>query len=178
MSRWNSKLVAASTICLLLGGGAVAIAPRASNEAVTETQNTTASTETVSHTINLDEQGRALRGYDPVSYFNNDQPQLGSQSHQFEWDGAVWHFESAANRDAFAAHPEQYAPSNGGFCTFGVVLSKKFDGDPSVWTLYKDRLYVFLNEEVKAKFLQDKAGNLTKVKAIWPTIAAKSPDEL
>lgn len=158
------------------------IASRSANEVATQAQNPTALLEEVvakaSYAINLDEQGRALRGYDPVSYFDHGQPRLGAPEYQFEWDGAVWSFENAENRDTFAAAPERYTPSNGGFCTFGIVLSKKFDGDPNVWTIYKNRLYVFLNEEVKDKFLQDKVGNLTKVKAIWPTIANKAPDEL
>ncbi|MEA5471074.1 hypothetical protein VB714_19525, partial [Spirulina sp. 06S082] len=65
-----------------------------------------------------------------------------------------------------------------GYCTFGVVLGKKFDGDPNVWSLYENKLYVFLNEEVKTKFFQDTKGNLEKVTATWPKISSKSPADL
>ncbi|MGP1375386.1 MAG: YHS domain-containing (seleno)protein [Almyronema sp.] len=128
--------------------------------------------------LNIDEQGRALRGYDPVAYFAKDQAILGSKQFTAEWEGAVWYFASAQNRDLFMSSPAAYAPANGGYCTFGIVLSKKFDGDPTVWLLNEGRLYLFLNEEVKAKFLQDEVGNLAKAQNNWPKIKDKSPEEL
>lgn len=128
--------------------------------------------------INIDEQGVALRGYDPVAYFEEKKPVKGQADFNFAWNDAQWHFTSAENRDKFAQNPEKYAPANGGFCTFGVVLAKKLDGDPEVWSLLKDRLYVFLNEEVKEKFLQDVGGNLDKIQTNWPKIEDKSPEEL
>ncbi len=128
--------------------------------------------------INLDEQGRALRGYDPVAYFEVGSPIEGTGEFRFTWKGAEWQFVSAENRSKFEQNPEKYAPANGGYCTFGVVLSKKFDGDPEVWTLFKNRLYVFLNEEVKGKFLQDTAGNMEKIGKNWPKIEAIAPENL
>ena len=73
---------------------------------------------------------------------------------------------------------EKYAPKNGGYCTFGVVLKKKFDGDPNVWHVKDDSLYVFLNDEVKKKFLADEKGNLEKVTANWPEIKDTPKEEL
>ena len=128
--------------------------------------------------LNLDERGRALRGYDPVAYFSEGQPVEGQDEFSFDWDNATWYFASAENRDKFAANPEKFAPANGGYCTFGIVLGKKFDGDPQVWSLHENKLYVFLNEEVKTKFFQDTVGNLKKVTETWPEIASKSPAEL
>lgn len=165
-----------TTLMLVTGCAGTAPAPSDETAAVSETDDN--ATSEVSYAVNRDEAGRALHGYDPVSYFTTGEPQTGSVDFEYEWDNAVWYFENAENRDEFAANPEKYAPENGGFCTFGVVLSKKFDGDPNVWTIYKDRLYVFLNEEVKGKFLQDQTDNIAKVKEIWPEIADKDPEEL
>ncbi|MEM6424706.1 MAG: YHS domain-containing (seleno)protein [Cyanobacteria bacterium P01_H01_bin.119] len=131
-----------------------------------------------SYSINIDEEGRALRGYDPVAYFTDGKPVRGAQDFSFEWNEAEYRFANAENRDEFISDPEKYAPANGGFCTFGVVLAKKFDGDPEVWFINNDRLYVFLNQEVKEKFLLDEAGNLSKVAENWPLIQEKSPEEL
>lgn len=128
--------------------------------------------------MNLDEEGIALRGYDPVSYFTKAEPVKGQETYSFVWNDATWYFITAENRDLFSRNPEKYAPANGGYCTFGIVLRKKFDGDPQVWSVIKSRLYVFLNEDVQQKFLQDSAGNLQKVSANWPTIQFKSPEEL
>lgn len=128
--------------------------------------------------VNLDEEGIALRGYDPVSYFTEAEPIKGQKSYSVVWNNATWYFTSAENRDLFSQAPKKYAPANGGYCTFGIVLGKKFDGDPQVWSVIKSRLYVFLNEEVQSKFLQDSTGNLQKVTANWPVIQFKSPEEL
>lgn len=128
--------------------------------------------------INLDEQGRGLRGFDPLAYHTEGKALEGKAEHTFEWKGAKWQFANEENMKKFSASPERYSPANGGYCTFGVVLSKKFDGDPNVWLIDDETLYVFLNEEVKAKFLGDQSGNMTKVKTNWPTIEKKSPAEL
>ncbi|MEM0981427.1 MAG: YHS domain-containing (seleno)protein [Cyanobacteria bacterium P01_H01_bin.58] len=144
--------------------------PTAQPEAVEPSTN--------SYSVNIDEEGRALRGYDPVAYFTDGEPVEGSPELSFQWNGAEFHFATAANRDKFVSNPEQYAPANGGYCTFGIVLAKKFDGDPEVWLVHDDRLHVFLNPEVKEKFLQDEPGNLSKVAENWPIIQDKSPEEL
>ncbi|MEO0869638.1 MAG: YHS domain-containing (seleno)protein [Cyanobacteria bacterium J06642_11] len=130
------------------------------------------------YSVNIDEKGRALRGYDPVAYVTDGEPVQGSQDLSFRWNDAEYYFSTADNRDKFIANPEQYAPANGGYCTFGVVLSKKFDGDPEVWSVHNNRLHVFLNREVQEKFLQDEAGNFSKVAENWPVIQDKSPEEL
>ena len=127
---------------------------------------------------NLDESGYAIHGYDPVSYTQADGPKLGLESHEMVWGGAKWRFSSQENLDAFTATPDKYVPANGGYCTFGVVLSKKFDGDPTVWSVHDESVHLFLNEDVKEKFFQDTDGNFTKVVNNWPNIKAKAPSEL
>ncbi|AFY39444.1 YHS domain-containing protein [[Leptolyngbya] sp. PCC 7376] len=148
-----------------------------------QTDSSTEQTETIepsaaNYSVNIDEKGRALRGNDPVAYFTNNEPVVGNQEFSFRWNDAEYYFATAENRDEFISDPEKYAPANGGYCTFGVVLAKKFDGDPEVWSVHNDRLHVFLNQEVKEKFLQDESGNLSRVAEIWPTIRDKSPEEL
>ena len=128
--------------------------------------------------LNLDEQGRAARGYDVVAYHENNLAVAGDPTHSHTWQDAVWLFSNAENRDAFAADPERYAPSNGGYCTFGVVLKKKLDVDPEIFLVENESLYLFLNPEVQERFLDDKAGNLELVTAHWPEIEQRSPEEL
>ena len=128
--------------------------------------------------LNLDEQGRAARGYDVVAYHNDGQAVAGDPAHSHTWQDAEWLFSTAENRDAFAAEPERFAPSNGGYCTFGVVLKKKLDVDPEIFLVENESLYLFLNPEVQERFLDDKAGNLELVTAHWPEIEERSPEEL
>lgn len=150
----------------------------ASSAQETAPQTETVPTEADLVHLNLDEEGTALRGYDPVSYFTAGKPVKGQAAYSFVWNDATWRFASAENRDLFSNEPEKYAPANGGYCTFGIVLRKKFDGDPQVWSVIKSRLYVFLNEEVQQKFLQDSTGNLQKVATNWPVIQFQAPEEL
>ena len=128
--------------------------------------------------LNLDERGRALRGFDPVSYFTTGQPVPGSVEFRTTWNGAEYLFASQAHRDTFLEHPERYLPAHGGFCTFGIVLKKKFDGDPQVWLLRNDQLHVFLNKDVRGKFLSDEEGNFDRVEENWSKIRNKTVDEL
>ena len=133
---------------------------------------------TTNYSVNIDEQGRALRGYDPVAYIIDGESIEGSQEFSFQWNDAEYHFATAKNRDEFISNPAQYAPANGGYCTFGIVLAKKFDGDPEVWSIHNNRLHVFLNQEVQKKFMQDESGNLNRVAENWLIIQDKSPEEL
>ena len=55
--------------------------------------------------------GVAVGGYDPVSYFTQNKPVRGSKEFTARHDGVSWWFASAANRDAFLANPDRYAPA-------------------------------------------------------------------
>lgn len=172
---------------LLAAIAAALIVPLSSCGLVTDPKNVTASEGLPASeasgvptlaALNLDALGRVLRGYDAVSYFEADQAILGKEDLFVFWKGGYWHFNSPENKAKFEANPEKYAPENGGYCTFGVVLSKKFDIDPTVWLLHGEKLYVFLDENVKEKFLQDTAGNFQRVRNNWPSIEDKFPQEL
>ncbi len=128
--------------------------------------------------LNVDEQGRALRGFDAVAYHLEGKAVTGAPEFSHTWRGVPWLFAKQANRDAFATEPERYAPANGGYCTFGVVLKKKLDIDPEIFLVEDELLYLFLNHEVQEKFLGDKEGNLSMVTSHWPEIADKHPEEL
>ena len=156
---------------------AEAAQPEAKADAKTDPKTPAEPAATASAAINLDAEGRALAGFDPVAYHAGEALE-GKAEHTFDWSGGTWQFASAENKAKFEAEPDKYAPQNGGYCTFGVVVGKKFDGDPKVWHLSGDKLYVFLNDEVKGKFLQDETGNLDKVATNWPAIKDKLPSEL
>ena len=43
----------------------------------------------------------AIKGYDPVAYFTENQAVEGSPAYSYRWLGADWHFVNAENRDRF-----------------------------------------------------------------------------
>lgn len=177
-TNFFSLLLSLMAVITLVGCGETEPTAEAPTSEAIATETETVVTPVVNYSVNLDERGRALRGNDPVAYFSNGGPVAGNAEFTAQWNDAEYYFANAENRDAFISDPEKYAPANGGYCTFGVVLAKKFDGDPEVWSVHDDRLHVFLNQEVKDKFLQDESGNLDRVAENWPVIRDKSPEEL
>jgi YHS domain-containing protein len=112
----------------------------------------------------------ALHGYDPVAYFTQGEPVRGSDALVHIHEGAAYRFSTQAHLDSFAADPDRYAPQYGGFCAFGVSVGKKFDGDPNLWRVEDGRLYLNLNEEIYATFLEDVDGNVAKADDQWQDI--------
>jgi YHS domain-containing protein len=118
-------------------------------------------------TFNVNDQGLAIHGYDPVAYFKQGQAIEGNPAIRATWQGSQWLFATPAHRTDFLANPHRYVPQNGGFCTFGIVVEQKLDVDPMVWLIEDDKLYLFLSTETRANFLQDKVNNLKKVDLNW-----------
>ncbi len=114
--------------------------------------------------------GVAIRGYDPVAYFTDQKPVQGSQSFTSEYQGSLFRFASAAHRDAFAAHPEKFAPQYGGFCAFGTALGYKAAVDPEAFTIVGDRLYLNYSLKVRAKWQEDIPGHIRKADHNWPDV--------
>jgi YHS domain-containing protein len=65
--------------------------------------------------INIDADGIALKGYDPVAYFTLERPVKGLKSFQYEWNNAIWLFASSEHMKLFQEDPDQYAPQYGGY---------------------------------------------------------------
>ena len=175
---WPTFLLAVLACLFTSCGDNTPTSSKTDSSTVLQEPGSTVEVSETTYALNLNESGHALRGFDAVEYRINGNAVEGKSEYQHDWSGAKWTFNSEDNRKLFIENPESYVPANGGFCTFGVVLSKKFDGDPSVWSVQNDKLYVFLNEEVKEKFFQDLDNNLAKVDDNWKLIRDKSPKEL
>lgn len=115
----------------------------------------------------------AILGYDPVAYFTDGAATQGKADFELRWNGAVWRFANAANRDAFAADPERYAPRYGGYCAYGVARGYAVKIDPEAWTIVDDRLYLNYSKGVQATWTKDIPGYIAEADANWPKIAGK-----
>jgi len=120
----------------------------------------------------------AIHGYDPVAYFTENRALAGKASLQVKHDGAAYRFSSAANMKKFEANPERYAPQYGGFCAYGVAVGAKFDGDPHLFRVVNNKLYLNLNPDIQKTWEKDVAGNITKANGLWAKIRDKAPSEL
>ena len=117
--------------------------------------------------VNANANDLALKGYDTVSYFTKGAPTKGSDEYTAAYNGAIYQFSNANNRDLFKATPSKYAPQYGGFCAMGVAMNQKFDTDPTAWHIRGDKLYLNLNKNVQKKWLTDVPGFLETSQSNW-----------
>jgi len=127
----------------------------------------------------VDETGFAVSGYDVVSYFSLEQspvgtaqpaPLQGDKSITAEYNGATFAFSSEANRDAFVAEPAKYAPQYDGHCAYGVAKGGKVPGNPTLWRIVDDKLYLNITKNVVGFWEEDIPGNLNLSTANWPSL--------
>jgi YHS domain-containing protein len=122
---------------------------------------------------NVDSSGLALKGYDPVAYFTEKKPVPGKAEFTARHEGATYRFASAANRDTFAAAPQEYAPQYGGYCAFGMASGYKAPIEPDAWTVVDGKLYLNYNQSVRSRWSSDIPGFVRKADANWPTVRSK-----
>lgn len=114
--------------------------------------------------------GLALSGYDAVAYFTQARAVKGSPSFEHTWSGVRWRFASAADRDAFAASPEKYAPQFGGYCSYGVSRGLAVPGDPEAWKIVGGRLYLNFDKRVRAAWEKELPGVIDVGRSHWPAV--------
>jgi YHS domain-containing protein len=114
--------------------------------------------------------GVAIRGYDPVAYFTDRTPMVGSERHSAEYRGSVFRFASAAHRDAFKADPEKFAPQYGGFCALGMARGYKASIDPAAFTIVEGKLYLNYSLGVREQWSKGISGYIAKADRNWPEV--------
>ena len=129
----------------------------------------------------VDSTGFALSGYDPVAYFALEQVPLGeaqpravpgSAEITADWNGATWAFSTEANREAFLADPERYAPAYDGHCAYGIAQGGKVPANPHLWRIVDGQLYLNINQQVVGFWEADLEGNLAQSEVNWDALEA------
>jgi YHS domain-containing protein len=114
--------------------------------------------------------GLAIEGFDPVAYFIDREPVLGSADFEASQAGAVWRFHNEGNRASFVAHPEIYGPQFGGYDPVDVARGVTFAGNPRFWVISGERLYLFGLERHREEFAADPEEFLQRAQARWPKL--------
>ena len=112
----------------------------------------------------------AIRGHDPVAYFDQKGPVKGSKQFTHPWNGATWHFATAENRDRFAAAPQKYAPQYGGYCAYAVAQGYTADIDPAAWSVVDGKLYLNYSLSVRERWRKDIPGYIRRADVNWPAV--------
>jgi YHS domain-containing protein len=112
----------------------------------------------------------AIRGYDPVSYFNAGKALKGSASLAFPWHGMQWHFLSEENRNLFAANPGKFAPQYDGYCAWAMTEARKSETDPEEWQIVDGKLYLNCSKAAYEKWSRDIPGHIEKAGRNWKAL--------
>jgi hypothetical protein len=114
--------------------------------------------------------GLAIGGYDPVAFFTDGRPVLGTGDFELRQAGVVWRFSNTGNRDAFAQRPDIYMPQYGGYDPVSVARGVAVPGDPQVWAIVGERLFLFYSGTQRKKFLADSARFIATSQRRWPEV--------
>ena len=117
--------------------------------------------------VNRDQNGLALQGYDPVSYFTLNRPVKGTEDNVVQYNGAKYRFVSEENRRTFEADPAAYEPEYGGYSGYGASLGRIVMSDPKVFQIVEGRLVLHRSREALEMFSKDPAGNFAKADEQW-----------
>ena len=108
--------------------------------------------------LNVDLNSVALHGYDPVSYFERERPRRGNKGIIERLGGATYHFASRASRYTFLGNAPAYQPQFGGFCAASMAQGRQEDIDPESFVIFDKKLYLFKDDEARARFMNDPRG--------------------
>jgi hypothetical protein len=114
--------------------------------------------------------GLAINGYDPVAFFTDGKPVLGSADLELRQSGVVWRFTNVGNRAAFAAAPNVYMPQYGGYDPVGVARGLAVAGNPNVWMITGQRLFLFYDGVRRQKFTGDPNRVTASADRKWPEV--------
>jgi YHS domain-containing protein len=132
---------------------------------------------------NLDKNGIALSGFDPVSYFKANGPQKGLAKFQAERGEAKYFFANEEDKQEFLKNPAKYTPQFDGYCAYAVADSKsKVEVDPKSFVVQDGRLLLFYNgflADTRDKWLHQKNKDsktfLKEADANWIETKNKDP---
>lgn len=127
---------------------------------------------TLVQSASADEPRLILMGHDPVAYFTESKPVMGSAKYAYDWDEGRYYFANARNRELFVGDPDRYAPRFGGHCAGSITRGVKNEGDPNAWKIVDGKLYVF-GKPMDAEYLAKYPERIPQANAMWQKVNAK-----
>jgi YHS domain-containing protein len=121
--------------------------------------------------INVDRDGLALEGYDPVAYFTDGKPVKGDVALARTYQGATYRFASADHKNLFEKNPARYIPKFGGFCGYAASINKVSPVDPTIWQIVDDRLVLQHTPKAFDLFNRNVPGNYARAEQYWPGLS-------
>ena len=121
--------------------------------------------------FNLEKNGLAIQGYDPVAYFKQNKAVQGSKDMAVSYQGALYYFSSAENKAEFLKSPAKYEPEYGGWCAYALgAKGEKVEIDPETFKIIDGKLFLFYNKYLNntlKTWNKDEANLHSKADANW-----------
>lgn len=114
--------------------------------------------------------GLAISGYDPVAFFTDGKPTAGNADFELRYGGTVWRFANPGNRAAFAARPDVYLPRYGGYDPLGVARGVAVAGNPNMWLIIDQRLFLFYDSARREDFAVHRDRVIAAADRKWPQL--------
>ena len=92
------------------------------------------------------ENGKALKGHDPLSVYNG-LATLGNENITSIYKDAIYQFKSFENKEAFDQAPKKYAPKYGGYCSIAISEGSLVAANPHSALVQNGDLHVFYKDE-------------------------------
>ena len=121
-------------------------------------------------TVLSDRNGLAVKGYDVVAYFTEEQPVKGSAKISAEHEDVLYYFSSEEHRELFLESPERYLPAYGGYCAYAVAKGSTASIQPHLWTVHDDRLFLNFSNGTQRSFTSNLTKFITRADKNWPRI--------
>lgn len=118
--------------------------------------------------------GIAIGGYDPVAYYVDGVPRPGNPRHEGIWQGQTWRFVNEGNKAAFLEAPHVYAPRFGGYSPIGVARGVAIPGNPLLFAIRDDRLYLFYSPAHQQIWNENADGVMRAAENTWPALSVKT----
>src|SRR5262245_41408264 len=114
--------------------------------------------------------GLAIGGFDPVAYFVEAEAGLGRGGFEDALADTAWRFRNEGNRAAFVDNPEVYMPRFGGYDPVAVAREVGVEGNPRIWLIVENRLYLFYSPEARAAFADNFRTIIEAAARSWPAV--------
>ncbi len=114
--------------------------------------------------------GLAIKGYDPVAYFEQGGPRAGLAKFTVQHSGVRWQFSSAANKAKFEQNPGKYMPAYGGYCAYGVAQGYLVKIEPDAWSIRGGKLYLNYSQSVQRTWSKSPDDYIRKADVRWPKL--------
>jgi YHS domain-containing protein len=117
------------------------------------------------------QKGIAIKGYDPVEFFNSSKATQANGTIFYEYNGVKYFFTSSKNLLQFKATPSKFEPKYGGWCAFHMSKdASRVAANPQCFTVQDGKLYFFASDSDKKEWIKNNNVKKTEGDLNWASI--------